>query len=203
MKWWMIGIAALVGCAPAPSGPPLLAVSTQVASAPSVACATARIGEDGELRWQGGPGQEDILRDAYTLSCEGLFVSLRDSTLYVKAGSLARAMALFDEDAFLGSYFADLSLRLDTPGELSVDDPDSTPEALAEKVNDVVVTVVQPNGERQVLLSRSTAARITYDPSKPVDVYFSAQQSPLAWERLTLNAAEGSITAFRVAAPPR
>lgn len=197
--WWLPAVL-LAGCAPAVSREPLGTPDTAVVLTEAergAACRTGRVGLEGELRWQGEGGASDVQIGRYDVRCEDRAFSLEGDVLRVQARTFADALALFDEDAFLLAYFADLRVDASTPGRLDVRNLSEVPGSLIDDVRGVTITVVRPDGTRAALLSNLAVTPVVYDPERPVDLYFETTRAVVVWSRVTLDVKRGLIVAYR------
>lgn len=180
---------ALVGCAPAYTANPERVLSGDEAAA--VCAAGPRVTDRSVLLYGPADGDTSLPPD-YTLQCPELYIRAKGRVVTVRARDLAAALATFDGQAFVLSYYADLRVR---PGADRVDaDPPDVSEELRDEVNQVTVTVLASDGVPRPLLAGGQVTPVAL-PAGPYLIRTEAGRSANPWPSVFLDPEHGIVVA--------
>ncbi|WP_027480570.1 hypothetical protein [Deinococcus pimensis] len=168
-------------------------------------CASAKISYQGRLeytvpaKFPEPTRNVTVNRDNYRLLCtDGSFVSTAN-TLTVKQPTLAAALARFVPEAYgpADSFSGTGALDFTTPGQVTF-----VPR-YRDVPSGIVIAAQQPGTALTPLVFDGKASVVTYDPTKPLDLYARKTQdnSSVPWARLTLDP-NGTVTVYREAPFP-
>lgn len=201
LRWLELGLLAVLssllgGCAPAAVQNTFTDLSTEDQA--RICAAGPRVGEGGALEYGVGAGAGSVPPD-YTLNCPDLRVQAEGRTLSVWAPTLAAALAVFRDDAYFLSYYADLRVR-PSDGRVDADLPTDVPEALQAEFAQISVTVTPlagsaPAGPPLALVSRGQVTPVTLEPGTAYRIETRTRGSANPWPSVTLDPASGTVQA--------
>lgn len=184
-------VLALTACAPAtlPNAFTDLSVDEQA----RICAAGPRVVGGGTLDYGEGSGAGSVNPD-YTLNCPELRVQAEGRTLTVWAPTLAAALAVFRDEAYFLSYYADLRVR-PADGRVDADPPTDVPDALREEFSKVSVTVTPLGGAAQPLLLRGQVTPVVLEPGTAYRIEIRTGNAATPWFSVTIDPASGTIQA--------
>ena len=183
-------VAALCGCAPAVQN----TFTDLGADEQARICAAGpQVSEGGTLECGEGRAAGSVNPD-YTLNCPELRVQVEGRALTVWAPTLAAALAVFRDEAYFLSYYAELRVR-PSDGRVDADPPADIPEALQAEFAQVTVTVTPLGGQAQPLLSRGQLTPVILEPGTAYRIDILTRGTPNPWPNVTVDPASGTVQA--------
>lgn len=161
---------------------------------PAVVCTqNPQISVRGILLW--GEDHEYVRDDAFSLNCPSLSFGSNGKVVTVKASDIFKALAAFENDAYLLSYYEDLRVRIKPDGTVTADPVRNVNMDMITEVSRILVTVTPTGGEPQVILKNAMPYVVKLSPEQAFTITTDTLDLPNPWPTVVVDPATGMIKA--------